>query len=351
MAARLGLSPGLGFGQEPSSQPPSGLMPSVPRVGTSGSRPEGQGQPERVPDPSARGAEATPGGQARASAPREPPLAPAAQGGDPQVAVTVPGQSAPGRPGHSKQGWCRSCRRSGSRRWFRGRDPRDFPPGTVDHGPERVIISECLRPGFSFICPSRDFSFSLSKRSHGLTDLAPRKALKMTLACVASAAPGLAVQPTFSQGAPQQGAQAAPVTVERIPEAGSSAEAAIVIGEAADADVAPCPPDVPAMPAPAATEVATVPVGGRPVTADVETAEASALGASEEGGEVTQSIPPGGSLVAVRRSSEGRHQLLRFRTREASNPVFVLDDEREDQSWDELRECAEATVGSLRSSL
>ena len=30
---------------------------------------------------------------------------------------------------------------------------------------------------------------------------------------------------------------------------------------------------------------------------------------------------------------------------------FVLDDEQEDQSWDELRECAEATVGSLRSSL
>jgi hypothetical protein len=129
--------------------------------------------------------------------------------------------------------------------------------------------------------------------------------------------------------------------VERVPEAGSSAEAAIVIGEAADADVAPCPPDVPAMPAPAATEV----------TADVETAEASALGASEEGGVETRSVPPGGNLVAVRRSSEGRRQLLRFRTREASNPVFVLDDEREDQSWDELRECAEATVGSFRSSL
>ena len=27
------------------------------------------------------------------------------------------------------------------------------------------------------------------------------------------------------------------------------------------------------------------------------------------------------------------------------------DDEREEQFWDELRECAEATVGSLRSSL
>jgi hypothetical protein len=64
-----------------------------------------------------------------------------------------------------------------------------------------------------------------------------------------------------------------------------------------------------------------------------------------------RSVPPGGSLVAVRWSSEGRRQLLRFLTREASDPGFVLDDEREDQSWDELRECAEATVGSLRSSL
>jgi hypothetical protein len=134
--------------------------------------------------------------------------------------------------------------------------------------------------------------------------------------------------------------------VERVPEAGSSAEAAIVIGEAADADVAPCPPDVPAMPASAA-----VPVGERPVAAGVETAEASALGASEEGGVETRSAPPGDNLVAVQRSSEGRRQLIRFWTREASNPVFVLDDEREDQSWDELCECAEATVGSLRSSL
>jgi hypothetical protein len=210
---------------------------------------------------------------------------------------------------------------------------------------------ERLRPGFSFVCPDRDFSFPLSKRSHGLTDLAPRKALKTASACAAGAAPGLAVQLTFSQGAPQQGAQAAPVAVGRVPEAGSSAEAAIVLGEAADADVAPAPPDVPAVLAPVATEVAAVPVGERPVAADAETAEASALGASEEGGVETRSIPPGGSLVAVRQSSEGRHPLLRFQTREASDPVFVLDDEREEQSWDELRECAEATVGSLRSSL
>jgi hypothetical protein len=65
----------------------------------------------------------------------------------------------------------------------------------------------------------------------------------------------------------------------------------------------------------------------------------------------TRSIPLSGSLVPARRSSEGRCQLLRFRTRGASDPFFVLDDEREEQSWDELRECAEATVGSLRSSL
>jgi hypothetical protein len=94
--------------------------------------------------------------------------------------------------------------------------------------------------------------------------------------------------------------------VEQVPEAGSSTEAAIVIGEAADADVVPSPPDVLAMPAPAATKVVAVLVGERPVAADVKTADASALGASEEGGVEARSVPPGGGLVAVRQSSEGR---------------------------------------------
>jgi hypothetical protein len=94
MATRLGLSPGLGLGQEPSNRPPSGLMPSVLGVGTLGSWPEGRGQSERVLDPSAGGAEATPGSQAGASAPRESPPTPAAQGSDPQVAVAVPERSA-----------------------------------------------------------------------------------------------------------------------------------------------------------------------------------------------------------------------------------------------------------------
>jgi hypothetical protein len=139
--------------------------------------------------------------------------------------------------------------------------------------------------------------------------------------------------------------------MERVPEAGSSVEAADALGEAAGAVVASGPPDMPQVLAPAAVEAAVVPAGERPVAADAEMAEASALGASEEGGVETRSVPPSGSLVPAWRSSERRRQLLRFQTREASDPFFVLDDEREEQSWDELRECAKATVGSLRSSL
>jgi hypothetical protein len=116
-----------------------------------------------------------------------------------------------------------------------------------------------------------------------------------------------------------------------------------VLEEAAGADVAPGPLHMPPAPAPTAAEAAAVPVG--------EMAEASALGASEEGGVEARSVPPSGGLVAARWSFEGWRQLLRFRTRGASDPFFVLDNEREEPSWDELRECAEATVGSLRSSL
>jgi hypothetical protein len=91
VAARLGLSPGLGSGQEPSSQPPSGLTPSVPRVGASGSRPEGQGQPERAPDTSAGGAEVTPEDQARASAPRVPEARAAPKLPAKRASAAVPG--------------------------------------------------------------------------------------------------------------------------------------------------------------------------------------------------------------------------------------------------------------------
>jgi hypothetical protein len=45
MAARLGLSPDLRLGQGLSSQPSSGLVPSVSGAGTSGSRSEERGRP------------------------------------------------------------------------------------------------------------------------------------------------------------------------------------------------------------------------------------------------------------------------------------------------------------------
>jgi hypothetical protein len=57
-----------------------------------------------------------------------------------------------------------------------------------------------------------------------------------------------------------------------------------VLGEAAGVDVALGPPDMLPALAPAAAEAAAVPVGERPVAADAEMAEASALGASEGGG-------------------------------------------------------------------
>jgi DNA-binding protein len=93
MAARLGLSPGLRLGQESSSQPSSGLAPSVPGVGTLRSRPDERGQTEGVLDPSAGEVEVTPRSQAEASVSREPSATPTAQEGDPQVVVAAPGQS------------------------------------------------------------------------------------------------------------------------------------------------------------------------------------------------------------------------------------------------------------------
>jgi hypothetical protein len=59
MAARLGLSPDLRLGQGSSSQPPSGLAPSVSRAGTSRSRSEERGQAEGVLDPLAEVVEVT----------------------------------------------------------------------------------------------------------------------------------------------------------------------------------------------------------------------------------------------------------------------------------------------------
>jgi hypothetical protein len=72
----------------------------------------------------------------------------------------------------------------------------------------------------------------------------------------------------------------------------------------------------------------------------------------EERGTEPRPVLGSGDLILARRGpNERRGERLRFWTRGASEPLLVLDDEREEQTWDELRECAEATVGSLRSNL
>jgi hypothetical protein len=113
--------------------------------------------------------------------------------------------------------------------------------------------------------------------------------------------------------------------VGRAPEADPSVEAAVVPSETAGAAVASSPPDVLPALAPASAEAIAVLAVEPPVAADAEMAEAPLLDASEEGGAEPRPVLGSGNLV--------------------------LADEREEQSWDGLRECAEATVGSLRSTL
>jgi hypothetical protein len=98
MAARLGLSPDLRLGQGSSSQPSSGLAPSVSGAGTSGSWSEEQGQAEGVLDPLAEIVEVTPGSQADPPVPQEQSPVPATQEVDPQVVVTAPRRIVPSAP-------------------------------------------------------------------------------------------------------------------------------------------------------------------------------------------------------------------------------------------------------------
>jgi hypothetical protein len=175
-----------------------------------------------------------------------------------------------------------------------------------------------------------------------------------------------------------------------------------VPGEAADVVAAPSPPDVLPAPAPAPAEVVAVlpvepPVAadagmaevpllkvvsdlpslghkegaavvvevgdrrpaslaeGRPSTLSAMVPDASTAGgpnALEEGRAKLRPVLGSGNLIPARRNpNEWCGQVLRFWTRSASKPLFVLDDEREEQSRDELREYAEAAMGSLRSTM
>jgi hypothetical protein len=163
--------------------------------------------------------------------------------------------------------------------------------------------------------------------------------------------------------------------VGRVPEADPSVKEAVVPRGAAGTAAASSPPGGLPVLAPASAEAVAVIAVEPPVAADIAMAEAPPLevgdrepaplaeevpgapaaggaGASEEGGAELRPVLGSGDLILARRGpNERRGERLRFWTRGASDPLLVLDDEREEQTWDELRECAEATVGSLRSTL
>ena len=72
----------------------------------------------------------------------------------------------------------------------------------------------------------------------------------------------------------------------------------------------------------------------------------------EEGRAEPRPVLGSGDLIPARRNpNKWCGQALRFWSRGASEPLFVFNDEREEQSRDELREYVEAAMGSLRSTM
>jgi hypothetical protein len=94
---------------------------------------------------------------------------------------------------------------------------------------------------------------------------------------------------------------------------------------------------------------------GKPSTSSAMVPDASTAGgpdALEEGRAEPRPVLGSSDLIPTRRDpNEWCGQALRFWTRGASKPLFVLDNEREEQSRDELREYAKAAMGSLRSTM
>jgi hypothetical protein len=94
---------------------------------------------------------------------------------------------------------------------------------------------------------------------------------------------------------------------------------------------------------------------GRPSTSTAMVPDASTAGgpdALEEGHAEPRPILGSGDLIPMRRNpNEWCGQALQFWSHGASEPLFVLNDEREEQSRDELREYAEAAMGSLRPTM
>jgi hypothetical protein len=246
------------------------------------------------------------------------------------------------------------------------------------------------------VCPDPALSLPFSKQRQGSAGLAARKALKTVPTSAASAAAHHAGWLASAQDALERGAQAARVALGQASQADPSIGAAIVPGEATGVATAPSPPDVLPTSAPASAEVVAVlpvepPVDadarmaevpllevisdlpsfghkeraaavaevgdwkpaslaeGRPSTSSVMVPDASTAGgpdALEEGRAELRPVLGSGDLIpAWRDPNEWCGQALRFWTRGASKPLFVLDDEREEQSRDELREYVEAAMG------
>jgi hypothetical protein len=233
------------------------------------------------------------------------------------------------------------------------------------------------------MCPDPALPFPFSKRRHGSAGLAPRKALKTVPASAASAAPRHAGWLASAQDALKRGAQAARVAMGQASRADPSIGVAIVPGEATCVAAALSPPDVLPTPAPTPTEAVVVLPVEPPVAADAGMAEVLLLEVGDRKPASLAERRPGTSPATVSDAStvggpdalvEGRAepravlgssdlipawrdpnelcgQALQFWTCGASKPLFVLDDEREEQSRDELREYAEAAMGSLRSTM
>jgi hypothetical protein len=231
---------------------------------------------------------------------------------------------------------------------------------------------------FSSVCLDLVFSPSFSKRRQGSTGLAPRKALKTGLASAAGAAAHQAGWLASAQSALERGAQAARVAMGQVPRADPSVGAAIVPEETANVAVAPNLPVL--LLAPASTPagaIADSPVEP-PVAPDIGMAEAPLLEVApdlpslshkervatvaEVGDQGPDALGEGrveprpvlGSSVLIskrRNPNEWCGPAFRFWSRGASEPLFLLNDEREEQSRDELREYAEAAMGSLWSTM
>jgi hypothetical protein len=94
---------------------------------------------------------------------------------------------------------------------------------------------------------------------------------------------------------------------------------------------------------------------GRPSTSTTMVPSASTAGgpdASVEGHAEPRPVSGSSGLIPARRNpNEWCGQALRFWSHGASEPLLLLNDEREEQSRDELREYAEAAMGSLRSTM